>query len=68
MAVSLVDVARRLRELIAALDRRLPRAEPAAEAVIGRDAAVLRERAETRLAEIGADAAAAREDPSDHAG
>ena len=53
MAVSLTDVARRLREVIAALDQRLPRAEHAAEAAIARDAAVLREKAVNRLAEIG---------------
>ena len=52
MAVSLADVARRLRELIGALDRRAPRAEHAGEAAIARDAAVLRERAVSRLAEI----------------
>lgn len=52
MALGLTDVARRLRELIVALDRREPRAEGAAEAAIARDAAVLREKAVTLLAEI----------------
>ena len=61
MAVSLTDVARRLRELIVALDQRAPRAERAAEADIARDAAALREHAVNRLAEI-ADQAISRPD------
>lgn len=52
MAMSLGDVPRRLRELIAALDRRIPRTAGAAEDAIARDAAVLREEAVSRLAEI----------------
>jgi len=52
VAVSLTDVARRLRELIVALDRRAPRSEHAGEAAIARDAAALREKAVNRLAEI----------------
>jgi hypothetical protein len=52
MAVTLSEVARRLRELIAALDRRVPRAEHAAEVAIARDAAALRETAVNRLAEV----------------
>jgi hypothetical protein len=52
VAITLADVARRLRELIAALDRRAPRVERAAEAGIARDAAALREKAVDRLAEI----------------
>jgi hypothetical protein len=50
--ITLADEARRLRELIVALDRRAPRAEDAAESAIARDAAVLREKALNRLAEI----------------
>ena len=53
VAVRLADLARRLRELIAALDRRAPRIGDAAEPGIARDAAALRERAVDRLAEIG---------------
>lgn len=52
MAIGLADVPRRLRELIAALDRRRPRADGAVEAAIARDAAILREKAVNRLAEI----------------
>ena len=52
MALGLADVARRLRELIAALDRRTPRVEDAAESGIARDSAVLRARAVARLTEI----------------
>ena len=52
MAVTLIDIARRLRELIAALDRRVPRVGHTSEVAIARDAAVLREKAVKRLAEI----------------
>lgn len=52
MAVSQVDLIRELEELIAALDRRLPRVEQAGETAIARDAAALRERAVERLAEL----------------
>ena len=52
MAVMLGDVARRLREFIAALDRRAPRVEEPAEAGIARDSAVLRQKAVNQLAEI----------------
>ena len=62
MAVSLTDVAHRLRELIVALDRRAPRADRAAEAAIARDAAVLREEAVNRLAEIAHQATSATHD------
>ena len=53
MALTLTDLARRLRELITALDRRRPRAGDAGEPAIARDAADLREKAVNRLAEIG---------------
>jgi len=52
VAVGLADVARRIRELITALDRRRPRADNPAEAAIAREAAFLRKQAVTRLAEI----------------
>jgi hypothetical protein len=46
------DLARELEELIAALDRRVPRVEQAGEAAIARDAAALRAKAVARLAEL----------------
>ena len=52
MAVSQTELVRELRELIDALDRRLPRVEQAGEASIARDAAALREKAVARLAEL----------------
>lgn len=59
MAVSASELLRELEELIAALDRRVPRIELAGEAVIARDAAALRERAQARIAQIEAREAAA---------
>ena len=44
--------ARELEDLIAALDRRVPRVERAGEAAIARDAATLRERAVDRLTKL----------------
>lgn len=52
MAVNDVDLVRELHELIAALDRRVPRVERAGEAAIARDAALLRDRAVKRLEEL----------------
>ena len=52
MAVTISPLARELQELIAALDRRVPRVEQAGEASIARDAAALREKAIRRLAEL----------------
>jgi hypothetical protein len=52
MGVNAPDLARELQELIAALDRRLPRVEQVGEAGIARDAAALRAKAIARLAEI----------------
>ena len=52
MAVSGVELARALRDLIAALDRRLPGVEQAGEVAIARDAAALRASAVVRLAEL----------------
>jgi hypothetical protein len=49
VAVTPNDLTRELRELIAALDRRVPRVEQAGEAAIARDAAALREKAVRRL-------------------
>jgi hypothetical protein len=52
MAVSAHDLTRELEELIAALDRRVPRVEQAGEAAIARDAAALRAKAFERLATL----------------
>ena len=52
MAVTASDLVRELQELIAALDRRVPRVERAGEAAIARDAAALREKAVQRLREL----------------
>ena len=52
MAMSQTELVRELRELIDALDRRLPRVEQAGEASIARDAAALREKAVARRAEL----------------
>ena len=43
---------RNLRELIAALDRRVPQIEDTGEIVIARDAAALRQKAVQRIAEL----------------
>jgi hypothetical protein len=52
MAVSTNELESVLEELIAALDRRVPRVEQAGEAGIARDAAALRAKAVKRLAEL----------------
>jgi hypothetical protein len=52
MAVNVPELARELEELIAALDRRVPRVERAGEAAIAREAAALRAKAVNRLAEL----------------
>lgn len=52
MAVTVTQTVRELRELIAALDRRVPRVASVGEAAIARDAAALRAQAVTRLAEL----------------
>ena len=54
MAVAAGQLERELQELIAALDRRVPRVERAGEESIARDAAALRDKAVRRLAEIAA--------------
>ena len=58
MAVSPGQLARELRELIAALDRRVPQLERAEETAIARDAAQLRAQAIKRLAELVEETAA----------
>ena len=52
--VSATDLATVLEELIAALDRRVPRVEQAGEVTIAREAAALRAKAVARLAELAA--------------
>jgi hypothetical protein len=52
MAVNAQELMRELEELIAALDRRVPRVERAGEEAIARDAAALRKKALERLAEL----------------
>jgi hypothetical protein len=52
MAVSTNELARELEELIAAIDRRVPRLDRAGEAAIARDAAALRAKAVERLTEL----------------
>jgi hypothetical protein len=64
VAVSPSELARELHELIAALDRRVPRVEQAGEAAIARDALTLRDKAVKRLAELQADLATSAVDPN----
>jgi hypothetical protein len=52
MAVSASELGRALEDLIAALDRRVPRVEQAGEVTIASEAAALRARAVNRLAEL----------------
>lgn len=52
MAVTAPELTRELEELIAALDRRVPRVEQAGQADIARDAAALRANAVERLAAL----------------
>ena len=52
VAVNRNELARELQELIAALDRRVPRVAQAGESSIAEDAAALREKAVNRLAEL----------------
>jgi hypothetical protein len=52
MAVNAGEITRELNELIAALDRRMPRVEDAGETAIARDTAALRARAFERVAEL----------------
>jgi len=68
MAVNEGELARELHELIAALDRRVPRVERAGESAIARDAAALRARAFDRLAELATSVAVGPEPDSGDAG
>lgn len=52
MALNTRRLLRELKELIAALDRRVPRVERAGEAKIAREAAALRAKALKRIAEL----------------
>jgi hypothetical protein len=52
MVTATSELTRELEDLIAALDRRVPRVERVGEADIARDAAALRAKAVDRLAEI----------------
>jgi hypothetical protein len=54
MAIARNELIRELRELIAALDRRVPHVERAGEAAIAHDAAMLKAKALKRIAELGA--------------
>jgi len=49
------EIAHKIEELIAALDRRVPRVEHPGEAAIARDAAALRAKAVERLAQLAVD-------------
>jgi hypothetical protein len=60
MAMNVGELTRELEELIAALDRRVPRVERAGEATIAREAAALREKAVDRLAELAKQGAGRR--------
>jgi len=65
MAVKASELTRELEELIAALDRRVPRVEQAGEAAIARDAAALRSKAAKRLAELAKRAVGPKPDNGD---
>ena len=54
MAVTTRDLTRELKELIVALDQRLPRVEQVGEEAIARDAAALRAKAVDRLRDLEA--------------
>ncbi len=56
-----------LRELVEALDRRVPHVERLGEAVIARDAAALRHEAKQRIEELKADAGTQRVREGEHA-
>ena len=68
MAVIESELVRELEELIAALDRRVPRVEAVGEPAIAKDAAALRAKAVARLAELGGRAAVAPPKSDDDAG
>ena len=54
MAMNTGEIARELEDLIAALDRRVPRVEQAGEFTTAREGAALRARAVNRLQELAA--------------
>ena len=58
MAVNAGELTHELEELIAELDRRVPRVAQAGEGVIAREAAALRAKAVDRLAELATNSAA----------
>lgn len=60
MAMTRASLIPELRELIAALDRRVPQVERAGETSIARDAAALKAKALKRIAELEAEEQAAR--------
>src|SRR4029453_2167298 len=62
MAVARTQLVRELRELIAALDRRVPHVERAGEAAIAHDAAMLKAKALKRIAELSAESVPSRSD------
>jgi hypothetical protein len=68
MVMNAPNLRRELEELIAALDRRVPRVQQAGETAIARDAAALRAKAVARLAELATNTAVApatdRRDPA----
>ena len=64
MALNTGELKRELEELIAALDRRVPRVEQAGEVAIAREAAALRAKASNRLAELAASPTAGPEPDS----
>ena len=67
VALTPPELTRELEELIAALDRRVPRVQEAGEAAIAHDAAALRAKAVDRLAELVGDRLRRSDDPSDPA-
>jgi hypothetical protein len=68
VAVSNIELARELHELVAALDRRVPRVERAGETDIAREAAALRAKALKRLGELSLQNGSAAVRPEPQAG
>ncbi len=64
--MTVTQLARQLRELIAALDRRVPRVGRAGEASIARDSAALRADALKRLADLAAQSTPETAGPAEH--
>ncbi len=63
--MTVTQLARQLRELIAALDRRVPRVGRAAEASIAPESAALRADAVKRLADLAAESSPETAGPAD---